>query len=313
MYLGGNHSVRFKGLDLNLLIALDVLIAEQSVTKAAGRLNLSQSAVSCALNRLRDHLQDELLVKVGRNMVLTPFATALGNDVRNLLLQIDATMKSRPEFIPGKVERTFKIAASDYMAHVAINRLRRRVFKQAPGIKLELLQIGIHSMEMLDQGTIDLVIAPSQFLRPGQSSQPLLQDTIVCLVSENNQLVGDEIDLPLYMSLEHVAFQPEGLPATFERWMLANLGKRNIRVSTLNYAMLPYFILDSDMVATLPLQLALLYSRILPVRIVQPRFHLLEFTETMQWHKASDRDPGISWLRNEMAEAVAEAKLNHEM
>ncbi|MGD4540209.1 LysR family transcriptional regulator, partial [Xanthomonas citri pv. citri] len=108
-------AMRFERLDLNLLVALDVLIAERSVSAAAKRLHLSQPAVSGALNRLREFFRDDLLVQVGRQMVLTPKADELADPVRDALLLIRTRITQPAGFDPATAEREFTIVASDYM------------------------------------------------------------------------------------------------------------------------------------------------------------------------------------------------------
>src|SRR5215207_203605 len=104
--------MRFNRLDLNLLVALDALLSEKSITRASRRLNLSQSATSGVLARLRDYFKDELLVPVGRNLILTPLAVSLVDPVRDVLLQIQRTIEIKPEFDPATATREFRLFAS---------------------------------------------------------------------------------------------------------------------------------------------------------------------------------------------------------
>ncbi len=296
--------MRFHGLDLNLLVTLDALLTQRSVTRAAEQLNLSQSAISCALNRLREHLDDDLLTQVGRRMFLTPFAESLAREVRNLLVHIDATIKARPAFVPAESRRHFRIAASDYVVHVTMEAMGREILCGTPGISLELLPIGSQAAQKLDGGEIDLLIAPEPFISPEHGCAPLFEDVIVCMVWRDNRQVGDTVSFDQYMRMEHVGFQPEGQPVTFERWLHGQLKDRRVRLSTHNYAMLAHYVVGRVLVATVPLRLAEYYSRILPVRIVQPEFELPAFTEMMQWHRAREKDSGLSWLRQVLAQVM---------
>lgn len=297
--------MRFNGLDLNLLVTLDALLTQRSVTRAAEQLNLSQSAISCALGRLREHLDDDLLTQVGRRMFLTPFAESLAGEVRHLLVHIDATIKARPAFVAAESNRHFRIAASDYVAHVTMEAMGREVLCGAPGISLELLPIGSQAERKLDAGDIDLLIAPERFISPEHGCARLFEDVIVCMVWRDSRQIGDTLSFDQYMQAEHVAFQPEGQPVTFERWLLEQLKERRVRLSTYNYAMLAHYVVGRELVATVPLRMAEYYARILPVRIVQPEFPLPPFTEMMQWHRARERDPGLLWLRQVLTQAMA--------
>ena len=106
--------MRLNKLDLNLLVALDAMLTETSITVAAQRLHMSQSAMSNALGRLRDHFQDKLLVQVGRRMEITPRGLVLREAVRDVLMRIDTTIAAQPEFDPAKSEREFTLLVSDY-------------------------------------------------------------------------------------------------------------------------------------------------------------------------------------------------------
>jgi len=105
--------MRYQRIDLNLLAALDALLAERNVTRAAERMHMTQSAMSGVLSRLRDYFEDPLLVPVGRSMQLTPRAESLIQPVRDIILQVDATLGVKPDFKPAEARRHFTAIASD--------------------------------------------------------------------------------------------------------------------------------------------------------------------------------------------------------
>src|SRR6185436_8079299 len=126
------------GLDLNLLVVLDSLFCERNVTRAGERIHLSQSATSGALSRLREFFKDDLLVPVGRKMVLTPLAEELALPVRQLLLQAEAIIHRSPHFSAETSQRTFRLVMSDYVATVLMSRALPEIQRQAPGIAIEV-------------------------------------------------------------------------------------------------------------------------------------------------------------------------------
>src|SRR5437016_74829 len=144
--------MNLRDFDLNLLVALDALLTERNVTRAGNYLNLSQSATSGALARLRDFFQDELLVPVGRRMVLTPLAEDLVKPVRDVLLQITGTIATKPRFDPARSDRHFSIAVSDYMTSVLMIDLLRDIKYQAPTVTFELRPVGGLAARDLDRG-----------------------------------------------------------------------------------------------------------------------------------------------------------------
>src|SRR6266700_6150084 len=152
----------FGGLDLNLLVAMDALFAEKSVSRAGERLHLSQSATSGALSRLRDAFHDPLLVQVGRKMTLTPLAEGLVEPVRTFLLQAEAILHNSPAFDPSTSTRKFRLMMSDYVETVLMTELLPRIEKLAPGVTVELISNVEGGSEELDRGEIDLAIIPTK-------------------------------------------------------------------------------------------------------------------------------------------------------
>src|SRR5438128_6279078 len=138
--------------DLNLLVTLDALLTERNVRHAGMRMKLSQSAMSGALSRLRELVQDELLVPVGRRMVLTPLAENLFQPVRDVLLQVQSTIAIKPRFEVATSNRHFSIAVSEYVTSVLMIDLLRHVKSEAPRITFELRDVGKRASEDLERG-----------------------------------------------------------------------------------------------------------------------------------------------------------------
>jgi LysR family transcriptional regulator, nod-box dependent transcriptional activator len=182
----------FGGLDLNLLVALDALFAEKSVSRAGERLHLSQSATSGALARLRDAFHDPLLVQVGRKMMLTPLAERLVEPVREFLLQAETIVNGSPAFDPTTSIRKFRVQMSDYVQTVVMTEVLPRLQSLAPGISLELMWNIEGISELLERGEIDLAVTPTSYLSSGNPSEPLFEDDFTCLLwSENSRIRRD--------------------------------------------------------------------------------------------------------------------------
>ena len=151
--------MRFQGLDLNLLVALDALLTEMNVSVAAERVNLSQSAMSGALNRLRGFFKDDPLVISGHKMVLTARAEALMRPVREALLQIRTTITTPPEFDARTATRHFSVLASDYVRQVVIAETFRRMVKDAPNMSFTVAPIFDDPIGQLLKGTVDVLMS----------------------------------------------------------------------------------------------------------------------------------------------------------
>ena len=301
------------GLDLNLLVALDALFAEKSVSRAGERLHLSQSATSGALARLREVFQDQLLVPVGRKMVMTPVAEALVDPVRDFLLQAEAILNNNPVFDPASSTRKFRLLMSDYVETVLMTEALPRMEQFAPGIRFEFVSNFEGGFEALDRGEIDLSIAPSLRLTSEHPSEPLFEDEFVCVIWSGNSRVKSPISLDEYLAMGHIVvrFGKRQELTTFDEWFMERLGhERRIEVVTTAFNLVPQLLVGTYRIATLHRRLALFYQRYLPLKIMKPPFEIATLQESMQWHKSRDRDPGTVWLRSLLKSAVPHARVH---
>src|SRR5579872_6642944 len=216
----------FDGLDLNLLVALDALFAEKSVSRAGERLHLSQSATSGALARLRSAFHDPLLVQVGRRMTLTPLAEGLVEQVREFLLRAEAILNSNPGFDPAASTRRFRVIMSDYVETVVITEALPPLEKLAPGVTLELISNAEGGFDALERGEVDLAITPEKYLLEEHPSEPLFTDEFTCVVWSGNARVNRGLPLKTYLSLGHVVvrFGKQRQIPTFDEWFIESYG-----------------------------------------------------------------------------------------
>lgn len=304
--------MRFKRLDLNLLVALDVLVAERSITRAAKRLNLSQSATSGVLARLREYFEDELLTQVGRNMALTPLAESLAGPVRSVLLQIQSTIETKPAFIPEESVRHFRVISSDYPTSVLLSEVTRQLSLLAPKITVEILAPGDAPIDQLDRGEVDLLIMPEKYISAEHPSDLLFEDTYSCVVWASNTLVKDSISREQYMSLGHVAtlWGNQRLPS-LEEWFLKNAGlSRHIEVSVGNFNALPQLVIGTNRIATMHTRLARMFVNYFPLRVLPMPMEMPSIVLRMQWHKFFDKDPAHIWFRD-VVSSVARSESRH--
>ena len=304
------------GLDLNLLVALDAMFAERSVSRAGERLHLSQSATSGALARLREVFQDQLLVPVGRKMVLTPVAEALVEPVRDFLLQAEAILNNSPVFDPASSTRKFRILMSDYVEMVLMTEALPRMEQFAPGIRFEFVSNVEGGFDALDRGEIDLSIAPSIRLTSEHPSEPLFEDEFVCVVWSGNSRVKSTISLDEYLALGHIVvrFGKHRELTTFDEWFMERFGlERRIEVVTTAFNLVPQLLVGTSRIATLHRRLAISHQRYLPLKIMKPPFEIATLQESMQWHKSRDRDPGTLWLRSLLKSVVPHARVHEAL
>ncbi|MCC7098334.1 MAG: LysR family transcriptional regulator [Rubrivivax sp.] len=299
--------MRFNGLDLNLLVALDTLLAEGGVTRAAVRMHLSQSAMSGALARLREHFGDELFVPVGRKVVRTPLAEALAAPVRDILMRIDAAMAQRPAFDPATSTRRFVIAASDYVIAVLLERLLAHAWREAPGVGFELLPVDA-GLEMLERGEIDLLLLPREFALAEHPSETAFADSYTCVVWDGDASIGRTLSLKRYLAAGHVAtYLGPGRAPTFEAWAMKRFGiERRIEVRTYSLASCARLVVGTGRIATVHTRLAQQLAAAHPLRLLAPPVAIPEVVIAMQWHRHKALDPGLAWLRRLVHETAAE-------
>ena len=291
--------MRYHKLDLNLLTALKALLAEKSVTRAGEVVHVTQSAMSGILSRLREYFGDPLIVQVGRKMELTPLAASLVDPVNDVLLRIDATIATRPEFDPRTSQRQFSIVASDYSINVLLLDVLRRVHREAPGMSVEFCNPSEDAAAKLEGGEVDFIVNPESLSSPVQSSAVLFEDTYTLVVDSEHPEVGDSVTIEQYLTLRHVAFQSGkfGLPQ-LETWFANRYsGARRVEVVANSFSLLPKLVVGTTRVATMHTRLAHQLAGTLPVRLVPPAFEIPRLVEVLQWHKYRDLDPGSMWLR----------------
>lgn len=299
--------MRFKRLDLNLLVALDALLEEQKTTRAAQRLNVSQSAMSGMLARLRVYFEDELLVQVGRSMQRTPLGDELAEPVRDLLMQISTTIELRHEFDPATVQRHVRIAASDYQASVLVVPLIRRLRKLAPGITIELTRLAETASEMLMSGRAHIVIMPEQLIDEQLPCERLPADEFRCIAWNGHPLLGDTLDMDTFLACGHVTpvFGPARHPSLDGLFFRQHQIERKVQVITHDFESMAQIVVETDLLAIMPARLATLCAERYPIRIMAPPIALPPLQSCMQWHRSHANDPCHRWLRRQLADVAA--------
>jgi len=300
--------MRYQRIDLNLLAALDALLAERNVTRAAERMHMTQSAMSGVLSRLRDYFEDPLLVPVGRSMQLTPRAESLIQPVRDIILQVDATLGVKPDFEPAEARRHFTAIASDYVSQVLLAEVLRRIAVAAPHLSFDIRPTYAGMGEDLDKGRVDFLVTPAHLALSEHPQEILFEDTYHVIACQQNAALGERISLDEYMALGHVVYQNEqGSNPWFEQWYANQHGRtRRIEVVAHGFLLMPRFIVGTGRIATIQTRLAHQFVQGMPLRLLDPPFETPRLTEVLQWHRLRDDDPGVRWVREQIV-AVAGA------
>ena len=295
--------MHFNRLDLNLLVAFDALMEECSITRAGERLHLSQPAVSGALARLREYFGDQLLTQVGRKMIPTPLAISLQPRIRSILMQIQATVETRPTFDPATAFRHFRVAASDYVVSVLLVQLLAQLAKIAPGITIELLSMGDKLEEAMNRGEVDLMVTPKEYLNTAHCAQELFVDDFVCAVWQGNSIIGETITKEEYQQVGHIGIRFGNISraTTVDERLMAQKGlQRRYEVFAYDFNTAVQLLLGTNRILTSHRKLAEYYAQMMPLRILPLPFALSPLREYITWHKYQDNDLGNIWLREFM-------------
>ncbi len=295
--------MRYKQLDLNLLAALDALLKERSISRAAEQLHLSQPAMSNALGRLRDFFGDELLTPVGRQMVLTPRAESLVQPVREILLRVDSDVVSPAAFEPTTSNRSFSMLVSDFTTTVFIPRLLKTLYARAPHIRIDLKPQMRTPYELLEDGEADFLIIPTQYVSSLHPCEPLFEDDYVVIAWSDHPTIRDRLTQDEYLQAGHVVSSFGGSRGrnvpVLEGWFLEREGiKRRIEVTAASMAALPSMVVGTDRLATVHRRIALHAQQHLPITIWPTPFKIPRLVQMLQWNKLREADAGLRWIRD---------------
>ncbi len=292
-----------RDLDLNLLLALHLLLEERSVTRAAARLGRSQPAVSRSLARLREVLGDPLLVREGGALVPTPRAEVLAGALRQILTDIEGRVLAAEGFDPSRSRRAFTVATADYAGALFLPPLVAELAVEAPGVDLVCFPGNRPPVELAEQ--VDLVIGPL----PGASSlrsRILHEDHFVVMVREDHPEVGDTLDLDTWCRLPHVLVAPRNTPGGTVDTALAAIGRqRRVAVRLPDFLAAPLLLARTPFVLTVPRRFAEHAARLHPVRLLEPPIPLPPFRMALSWLERWQHDPGHAWLRERLVRALA--------
>ncbi len=299
------HETRLANLDLNLLVSLDALLQERSVSRAAARLGLSQPSLSASLARLRRHFRDDLLTRVGNHYELTPLAAQLGEQTSNALAAVTRVFASEPDFDPATAEREFTVLISDYAISVLGPELAA-LLQQAPNVRLRLHQVAIPVVNAAAQALrdVDAMVLPHGYLSDLPSRQ-LFTDRWVCIVAAGHPVIGDKLTITDLEELPMVVAHHEPASYTPAGKQLSMLGVQpRVQLVAETFLALPFLVADGNGVALIQERLARQLAPAVPIRILPCPFDVAPLIEALWWHPMYARDPGHRWLRQLFADAA---------
>ncbi|HEX3694887.1 MAG TPA: LysR family transcriptional regulator [Polyangia bacterium] len=291
------------GLNLNLLVVLDALLAERHVSRAGKRLGLSQPAVSNALAQLRGRLGDPLLIRTAGGMMPTARALAMIGPLREALTTLEAALGGGPTFDPASVQQTFVVAATDFVEFVLLPKLLARLAREAPGVQLQIRPWPYHrTPPALENGEADLWLGFYADVPPNHRDQKLFHDEFVCIVRRHHPEVGKRLTLKTYLRLKHILVTAESGSAGVADVALAARGlSRHVGLRMTHFLMVPPVVATTDFIAAISRRVAETAARQYPLRLLPPPLPLPRGTVGQVWHERTHTSPAHAWLRGVIA------------
>jgi LysR family nod box-dependent transcriptional activator len=298
--------MRLKGLDLNLLIALDILLEERSVSRAAERLHLSQPAASAALARLRDYFRDDLLVLHGKRMIPTSYAESLFPEVKSILTQVDSLIAMSTDFDPRRAERVFRLMASDYITAVLIGPAVRRLQELAPRIQLDLRQPNEKMVTDFERGEIDLILTPEPYISPDHPAELVFEERHVVVGWEKNSVLWEPLTQESFLRCAHVAVTlgPTRAATFADQFLDERLKGRSIEIFAPSFTLVPWLLIGTTRLAVMHERLAEVFMQTMPLKSRQLPIDMPPMREMVQFHSARANDQGLAWLRRLLQETA---------
>jgi DNA-binding transcriptional LysR family regulator len=292
--------MNLRSMDLNLLVVFDAVMQERSVTRAAHRVFLTQSAVSSALSRLRVQWKDELFLRGPGKLRPTQRALELEQPIRALLMDLERVLQPE-KFDPQRHTRTFTIATNDYFTGVVAPAFARLLAKEARAVDIRVIPIGGRAYELLDSGEADLVCTAATTVPERMRRELLIQDDYVCLVRKGHALTQKTLTVAQYAKERHILVSPRGDAHGFVDEQLAARGlTRRVAMTVNHFAAAPQIVAESDMVLTVlrkiaerfaPSKQTVILDLPMPAPIALRQMH-------MMWHARLGEHPAQQWLRN---------------
>jgi DNA-binding transcriptional LysR family regulator len=285
-------------LDLNLLVALEALLEEASVGQAADRIALSQPAMSHALNRLRNLLQDPLLVRVGARMQLTARAEALRYPVQDALERV-RTLLMRDGFEPASSTRVFRLSVADHAGALLLPALLKRLREEAPNVCIRVQPWHGHLQDPYELARlVDVAIAcvPGKF--KGFYQQRLFTDRDACAIRRGHPIAKRMVDPESFLKAKHVAVVArEFTEDLVDIWLRQEGLERNVALTVPHYLQALHVVAESDLIAVLPERLIRAYASSLNLNAVEVPLDVGTFDEYILHPARTHADPGCVWLR----------------
>jgi LysR family nod box-dependent transcriptional activator len=301
--------VHLDGFNLNLLVALDTLFDAPTLTEAAERLTLTQSALSGALKRLREHYGDPLIVYSPAGPRLTPLAEQLKPLVRRIIVAARDSLRLQPSFDPQTSPVDLAICAPDWLELILLKDLLRTIATQAPNMRVAVRSTRPQPADELFGEGADLVVTTAQLQSPHHSSDLLFEERIACIAWTGNTRLQAGLTHETFVTSLHAGMvgEPDNLAPAFRRMS----EDRKIVIRTSVHAALPEIIIGTELLAVTSRRFAEQAARSLPVAVFPLPYVIPPLNVICQWQHYRDSDPMMLWVRERLKECVVRLDRHH--
>lgn len=306
VYMVTMHEVDLRRIDLNLLVALEALLEEKNVTRAAQRLNMSQPAASRALARLRALFSDALLVDAPGGYILSARAEEMRPQLATLLAGVGDMLKANA-FDPATATGRIRLLMPDLQAAVLAPHLLARLTREAPLLDLDIAALGATGFEALEHGGADAMVALIDDAPAGIQRRRLYDEELVTLMRAQHPALGRKLTLERFLALEHIVVSVTGLGPAPVDTALARMGQtRRVKLRVPNFFAAAEIAARSDLVMTLPSSLAQAAATLGRFVAMPPPLDLGLFTMSLAWHARQQDAPRHIWLRRIIVAAATD-------
>lgn len=294
--------MNLRSIDLNLLVVFDTIYTERNISKAAKKLALSQPAVSNALTRLRERLDDSLFIRTTHTMVPTARAKALAGPVREALSLIEGGLRPGEDFDCAHSARRFVVAVEDYGEAVILPRFLDWLAQVAPMVSVKVRpEPGIHLTSEMRDGQVDLALDYFIHRDPAFHSTCVMTDGLLSLAQRNHRQLNSTLTLEEYLDVHHIALTPRSGSMPMIDLALAKRGlRRHVAVEVPHFQSMPLLVRNTQLICTLPRRMAHLYAETFQLQTHAVPLRVPNFPIYLIWHASVDADPAHAWLRQNL-------------
>lgn len=294
-----------RNFDINLLVAFKALMRERSVSRAAEKMFISQSAMSHVLHRLRQQLDDPVLVKTSQGMQPTERALSLIEPVEKVLREVEQLIQQPSSFDSASSMRRFVLGATDYLEFLLLPPLINQIIPLAPTVDIHVQRTASKfPIESLENNTVDMILGfevmlspPAQFHR-----HTLFDDRMACLVRKDHPLAkAGELSMDQYLAANHMLISRTGSNmGLIDDWLAQRKLERRVGLIVPHFLSAPLIVAQTDYILSLPLRIGQQFASFAPLKVLPLPFELPVFNLVMIWHPLRDKEQGHLWLREQI-------------